>query len=186
MKIGRTILISAVGSGHFHIVRMLCNEFKVDVNMKSFLGNASPLHIAVENNFRQIASFLISFGAEVNSLDYLGCTPLHRLKSFRLLKLLLKFKVDPFIKSNEGLTPLGHYLNYTPRNDQMRSIIDLLTSLEDTHAVEEGREILRLELDVKRKEIDRLALIVSSNSTIKSLDTTKRSDKFLKLKNEMK
>lgn len=109
---GRTPLIEAVAGGHFHIVRMLCNEFKVDVDKRTLLGDCTPLHVAVDMGFRQIASLLITHGASLNAVDKRGCTPLHLAKKMSLAKLLCKYDTNPCIRTREGLRPSEYYAKY--------------------------------------------------------------------------
>ena len=68
--------------------------------------------MAVEQGYRQIASILITYGANVNAQDVRGCTPLHLVTKLSVLKLLLKQPVDACIQNEEGLTPLYFYLKY--------------------------------------------------------------------------
>lgn len=109
-KTGRSVLLEACAGGHFHIVRMLVNEFNAEVNISTSMGKSSTLHLAVESGYRQIASFLITNGADVNGRDKFLRTPLHLISKVTLMKLLLKYKVDVVAKSNEGIVYIYHYL----------------------------------------------------------------------------
>eukprot|EP01038_Epipyxis_sp_PR26KG_P007136 gene7136-9737_t len=163
---GRTVLLESVAGGHFHLVRMLCNDYKADVNIPSMLGKSSPLHIAVEKSYRQIASLLITFGANINATDHLGRTPLHLVLKLSVMKLLFKFDVDPCIKSLEGLTPLEHYCKYVPENEQLEQILFKMTTAEDIKNIEIARAKLSKEKTSRQRDLDRSALIISSESTI--------------------
>ena len=68
---GRTALICAIAAGHLHIARFLVLEHHADVNRASLLGLTTPLHFAVVGNYRQIASMLITFGADVHGKSWL-------------------------------------------------------------------------------------------------------------------
>lgn len=109
---GRNVLHEAVSCGHFHIVKMLLGEFHADVHVRTQLGYTTALHLAVEQNYRQIASILITYGADVNATDRLGCSVLHRVKSEPLLRLLMRYDVEFSVKSHEGLSPSEHYIKY--------------------------------------------------------------------------
>ena len=74
---GRSALICAIAAGHMHIARFLILEHHADVNRPSLLGLTTPLHFAVVGNYRQIASMLITFGADVHAQNIVGATPLH-------------------------------------------------------------------------------------------------------------
>jgi hypothetical protein len=133
---GRTLLLESVAGGHFHLVRMLVIDFQADVNCITTLGKTTPLHIAVENGLRQIASMLITYGANIHAIDMFGRTPLHMVKDTSLFKLLMKFPVDVCAKTNKGLTPLGYYLSVTPIADRVDDIVHILSVKEDRKVLE--------------------------------------------------
>jgi ankyrin repeat protein len=130
---GRTALICAIAAGHLPIVRMLVLEHHADVNRPSLLGRTSPLHFAIVGNFRQIASTLITFGADVHAANIVGATPLHLAHSVGLIKLLLRFHANPIQRSNEGLTPLEFYRKYTRAEpeERLQEVEETLTQAED-------------------------------------------------------
>ena len=66
---GRAVLTEAVANNHFNIVKMLVNEYDVDISVPTLLAEQSALHIAVENCNREIASFLLTYGADPNARD---------------------------------------------------------------------------------------------------------------------
>lgn len=138
---GRTVLLESVAGGYLHLVRMLIYEYNADLSCVTTLGKASALHIAVEFSHRQIASMLITHGADVNKRDMFGRTPLHLVKTANVLKLLLKFPaVDVVARSNKGLTPLGHYLKSTPSAERVDEIVQLLSVREDRRLLEITKE----------------------------------------------
>jgi hypothetical protein len=57
----------------------------------------------VEKGYRQMASMLITFGADVNARDGRGNTPLHCCNTRACCKLLMKYDIDATIKNNEHL-----------------------------------------------------------------------------------
>lgn len=130
---GRTALICAIVAGHLPIVRMLVLEHQADVNRPSLLGRTTPLHFAVAGNFRQIASTLITFGADVHATNIVGATPLHLAHSIGLIKLLLRFHANPIHRSAEGLTPLEFYRKYTRLlpEERAQEVEELFTQAED-------------------------------------------------------
>jgi hypothetical protein len=137
---GRSLLIEAVAGGHLHIVRMLIIDFNANVNCVTKLGKATPLHIAVEFGMRQIASMLITYGANLSAQDMFGRTPLHMVKHLSLFKLLIKYPVDVCAKTHKGLTPLGYYLSVTPIMERNEEIVHTLSSKEDKKVMEITRE----------------------------------------------
>lgn len=60
-------------SGHFHLVRMLINEYEADIHVPSLLAKQTPLHLAVGKGLRQIASILLTHGADLHATDSKGC-----------------------------------------------------------------------------------------------------------------
>ncbi len=109
---GRCVLHEAAAGGHFPIVKMLLGEYKADVKIRTMLGYATALHLAVEMNYRQIASLLLTYGSDVDAADRRGVRAIHRVKSEPMLKLLLRYNVDITAKTNEGLGASAQYLKY--------------------------------------------------------------------------
>jgi ankyrin repeat protein len=122
---GRTPLIEAVATGNIKIVKILCQEFYCNVNKYSLLGKTTALHLAVELGFRHIATFLLISGAEVNCTDKRGCTPLHLVNTLSMAKTIQRFGGNPLLKSKEGLTPFGHYLEYS---SEIRKTLEIFLS----------------------------------------------------------
>ena len=142
---GRSLLTEAVAAGHFHIVRMLIHDYDVDVNSMTLLASQSALHLAVYGCKRQIASILITYGADVNIRDKQGRTPLHMVRSMALAKLLFKFDVDVFAKTyDEGLGPSAFYLKYVPQDERLEELYNYLIMKENKKEAE-NRKKLRME-----------------------------------------
>ena len=80
-----------------------------NVNKKSVLGRSSALHVAVENDYRQVATFLVLNGAEINAIDKYGCTPLHLANTLSVAKMLKKFGGDCLIRNSSGHQPSVAY-----------------------------------------------------------------------------
>lgn len=167
---GRTLLHEAVGNGHLHIVRMLLGDFKANPNVATLLGWASPLHLAAEKNFRQIAAYLIAFGANMRALDAFGRTPLHMVNSEHMLKLFMKYadRFDPNTKSTEGLLPSQHYAKNC--GDDRNPTHELMMScFEDKTRFERSKE-LRLEqqaaFDKQQGDVADFPHAISQNSSI--------------------
>ena len=69
----------------------------------------TPLHYAVDRSFRDVATFLIDNGAQLDAQDTSGETPLMiavLCEHEELLKLLLDRGADKSIRNCEGLTVL--------------------------------------------------------------------------------
>lgn len=155
---GHTLLHEAVGRGYLHIVRMLLSDFHANPNVATLMGWTSPLHLAVERDFRQIAAYLIAFGANLRATDTKGCIPLHLVKSIHVMKLLLKYvdRFDPCTKSAEGLLPSEHYAKYA---DEESKIGPLEIMLEKAQS-ESAREA------AKRERIEQQALFDRANGIV--------------------
>jgi hypothetical protein len=167
---GRNALHEAVGQGHLHIVKMMLDEFRANPNISTLLGSTSALHIACEKGLRQMASLLITYGAELNCRDSRGCTPLHVCSTKPCVKLLMRYpSMDATIKNNEGLFASEHYWKYTEEDDRIAEIQTVLMREEDR----QQREKMRLEREMHKAmfaesqgERDEYPLATSQNSSI--------------------
>lgn len=71
---------------------------------KDFL---TPLHLAADHSYFEIMDLLLKSGADINSLDGLGQTALHRCArddNDQACRLLLSYNIDPSIISLQGYT----------------------------------------------------------------------------------
>jgi type 1 glutamine amidotransferase len=87
----------------------------------------TPLHHAAAKNQLATAKAILAGGAEAMTLSELGGTPLHEAAASggaEIIRLLLDHKVDPKVKSKEGVTALDIANKY--RN---QPAIDVLTKL---------------------------------------------------------
>jgi ankyrin repeat protein len=75
-KGGLTALLFAVREGETDCVKVLLKAARVDVNQTSIDGS-TPLLVAVQNGFYDIAAFLIDHGANPNLANSKGWTPLY-------------------------------------------------------------------------------------------------------------
>jgi len=135
---------------------MLINEFNADVQIPTLLARQSPLHLAVAGGFRQIASMLLTFGSDLHARNSKGCTPLHLVNNFSVLKLLFKYDVDPCAKNNAGETPSQYYIgNIGP--EKSKDIIDFLTAKEISRELELTRlKMVTLKVQLKGQEEKRI------------------------------
>ena len=105
---GFTALSMAVHFGNEDIVRYLLRH-GADPHLFSQNGyRVFPLHTAIDANFEVIAKMLIEAGAEVNSVQSSGMTPLHYAAqngNIELLIILLEKGALVDYKNEQGMTP---------------------------------------------------------------------------------
>lgn len=73
------------------------------------LGNKTPLHIAAKESFYDIGKLLLSYGADINTLDAGLCTPLHwsaNKGDENFVRLLLEHNANPNARDLAWSTPL--------------------------------------------------------------------------------
>lgn len=167
-RTGRTVLLDAVASGHFSIVRMLIYEFQADISVPTTLGRATPLHIAVDKGFRQITSLLVGAGADCDAKDLYDRTPLHMVSQLNILKLLLRHNPDAAVRSKEGLTPLEHYLKYVPKEKHNDELVIMLGAKEDRRMVEITKQAMQRKQALREQAAKNAELVKSGGSTIGS------------------
>lgn len=167
---GRTLLHEAVGNGHLPIVRVLLSDFRANPNVATLLGWASPLHLAAEKNHRQIAAYLIAFGANLRAVDSFGRTPLHMVCSEHMLRLFIKYadRLDPNTKSTEGLLPSQHYAKYAgeERNPTLELLMQRFEDRVRSEAAKELRLLQQEEWDRQQSDANDFPLAISQNSSI--------------------
>lgn len=90
----------------------------------------TPLHYATEKKHLEVAKYLISKGANVNSRERdMGCAPIHfaaQEGSYEIVKLLIDNGSSPKMKDKFGDTPL-HWAAGSPwKNKNMQLTVELL------------------------------------------------------------
>lgn len=71
---GYTKLHNAVRENDFDEVNKILQEKKININAQTY-RKATPLHIAVDSNFRKIVEILLQYGADPNVVNASGYTP---------------------------------------------------------------------------------------------------------------
>lgn len=104
-------------------------ELGADVNLADNRG-FTPLHCAAGHGFYpeaiEIAKLLIDSGANVNVRSRkFGFVPLHEAKGMEMIRLLIDSGADPFVKNDDGLTPLEYMIegDETEDAEHLRKLI---------------------------------------------------------------
>lgn len=85
-------MLAAAENGHVEAIRFLVQEGDIDVNAKYFLDNTA-LHTAVRNAHVEAAKALLKLGADPNTMNVPGQTPVllaQHIHSAPILKLLIE------------------------------------------------------------------------------------------------
>lgn len=100
-------LLNIAGYNNLEVAEFLL-ERGADVNAQD-KGGLIPLHNASSYGHLDIAALLIKYNTVVNATDKWGFTPLHEAAQkgrTQLCALLLAHGADPFLKNQEGQSPV--------------------------------------------------------------------------------
>lgn len=104
----------AAADGDLAKVKALLTVNPALVSSKDINGR-TPLHLAAQENRKEIANLLVARRAEVDATDKDGSTPLHlavQQGNMEIAELLLVNKAKVNAKDNSGRTPLTYALNF--------------------------------------------------------------------------
>ncbi|RAO66274.1 uncharacterized protein BHQ10_002286 [Talaromyces amestolkiae] len=104
----RTLVSYAAGYGHDALVKVLLENYEIDINLADRAGRI-PLSYAAEKGYFAVVRLLIE-KADVNIADIDGRTPLSYAAIYGnsdIVKLLLA-KANPDLKDHQGRTPLSY------------------------------------------------------------------------------
>jgi ankyrin repeat protein len=128
---GVSALMFASGYNSYEVVKTLIDE-STQVNKRDLSGRNSIYYAATYNPDSKIINLLVENGADVNSKNKKGLTPLMRASAFNnyeVVKVLIEHGADINSKTESGFTPILYAAKYS--NDP--KVIDIL--------VENGAEI---------------------------------------------
>ncbi|KAF5986269.1 hypothetical protein FBULB1_2491 [Fusarium bulbicola] len=122
---GEKLLLSASKYGHIHVVRVLLEAKKTNLNPRDGYG-WTPLMWAINYRHSRIIKLLLEHKADVNTRDKTGMTPLHfatRYGQFEIANLILQTGyADVNLPDLAGLTPL-HLAARWKRDDTAQLIL---------------------------------------------------------------
>jgi hypothetical protein len=90
---------------------LVTDQRLLDLTKKKKIQGPSPLHIAVESEYKEAVKLLLDLGSNVNIVDSTGATPLHYISlehivNLDIMKLLLQNGADPNVQDKDGDTAL--------------------------------------------------------------------------------
>jgi ankyrin repeat protein len=104
------VIFYAVYMNYQEILSILLDSYKLDINQKGLSPDESLLHLAADLDRYDLASYLISKGADVNAQDKFKNTPLYylaiRQRYTNIVELLLKNGANVNIKGELGDAPI--------------------------------------------------------------------------------
>lgn len=111
-KSGKTCLIVAAEMGRTEMMRMICSNFKANVNFKAKNGMSALLHAAEAGEFEAVEA-LLEFGAKIDSVSPKNETALHKcchrgwVSYLNCVKLFISMKFDVNAVTKDLETPLS-------------------------------------------------------------------------------
>eukprot|EP00092_Neocalanus_flemingeri_P000038 GFUD01000039.1.p1 GENE.GFUD01000039.1~~GFUD01000039.1.p1 ORF type:complete len:753 (+),score=169.65 GFUD01000039.1:23-2260(+) len=85
------------------------------VDIKDKVGQTA-LQLAVKNKDTEAASILLDFGANIDTKNVRGRTPLHTCRTTEMVEFLLQNGADPRLEDNKERTVLEHFIIWNPEN----------------------------------------------------------------------
>ena len=152
-----TPAVAALAGRHFQLARVL-HRNKSSVEPRGHFGNV-PLHSAAYYGDLEMVQVLLEYGADVNTKNSVGCTPLDfaslggRHNEPRVARLLIEHGADPNTRDMVGLTPL-HRASRSGRIEVLRLLIEHGGDVEVKD--DRGRTPLDIASGEQREEIIRL------------------------------
>ncbi|MGD2090123.1 MAG: ankyrin repeat domain-containing protein [Candidatus Aminicenantes bacterium] len=124
IRIGRKEVLEEMCKSEAGILEIFQSLLELDPRQVDFKDKKGKtlLFFAAEKGFAQLAAFLISKGAKVNTRDKWNFTPLHEALNKETAEVLINKGAFLNVKSNSGLTPLQRAV-YGLRLDVARFLV---------------------------------------------------------------
>jgi len=129
-KDGVTPLLLATRAGHTDIMTyLLDNGAKIDYSdEKYYEGDYQPIHEAVMVQNKEAVELLLEYGADVNSVNSDGDTPLFTAVRYcddpAMVNMLILAGADVNYKNSEGISPLKYAAVYNQNPEILRVLLD--------------------------------------------------------------
>jgi ankyrin repeat protein len=143
---GRSLLHHAVINGHEDCVDVLLESDLININLKTLLGKDTSLHLAALISNRNIVFKLLQHGANPNSKNSFGSTPLHYATDKKIACLLVTFGGKVTVKDSSKRKPIDYAIGN--KTDKKSELIKFLLEAED----EADRQIFKQRLDQSRRK----------------------------------
>ena len=177
-----TELIQAIKAKNSELVKDIIEKNSLCVT-DCDIFKFTPLHWAAKKDFYEIIPKLISYGAQVNSQNFLGETPLHisvKKNNYEVTVLLLIFLASPFIKNSKGKKPFDYTKDY-----EMNIIYKKITNLHYKNMFSKNKyvydniqnELIRFILEEFSTQIKKDCLII-----VEDIEREKKNRADLELK----
>lgn len=168
---GEGPLCVAAGSGHGSIVEMLI-ERGADVNTQG----GTPLSSAVKSwgksskEREAVVKALLQAGANPNSVDSRGCTPLCHARNGGMVRLLIEAGANPNLGRDNGETPL---MLAVKRGDA--AAVKLLLDKGADTEIKNKEGLAPLLVAAQRGDLDTIKLLVEKHANLETEDPKGRT-----------
>ena len=135
---GGSLIHIAVIFGCREMVRMLVNEFGVDVNTRADENGRTPLHVAANLDFLEMARLLVRLGADVEAKACDGTTPffvaIAQYNSLDIARFLVEEAgADVAATSRDGQTPLHMATTFGNNQEAVLALVTEFAAPVDAH-----------------------------------------------------
>lgn len=164
----------AVSGGHLDTVECLL-QYGANVDAVEWVGNLTPLGMAVASNRADIARILLTFGADINKAgNNNGWTPLCSAVyngNLTMVKFLLDFGADINKKNTGGSSPI-YYAVFSSHLGIVKLLLDNGVNVNEIYSTD--RTLLFIHICTRRVEtqerLDIIKILLNYGANINHLD----------------